>query len=62
VCTEGFYQDEHTNLCEKYADNVGIFGISNISFTSPTFILLWVLIALFLLSKVSSILVDDGQF
>ena len=49
VCVKGFSQDEHTNLCEKCGDN---FGISNISFTSPTFILLWVLLALYLLSKV----------
>ena len=43
-----FYKDVSTNLCAECGDDL---GISHISFTSPTFILLWILLGLFTLSK-----------
>ena len=48
VCSADHYKDVSTNLCAECGDDL---GISHISFTSPTFILLWILLGLFTLSK-----------
>ena len=49
MCSDDYYKDVDTGLCAECGDDL---GISHISFTSPTFILLWVLLALYVLTKV----------
>ena len=49
MCSDDYYKDVDTGLCEECGDDL---GISHISFTSPTFILLWVLLGLYVLTKI----------
>ena len=56
VCNDDFYKDVDTGLCTECGEDL---GISQVSFTSPTFILLWVLLALYVVSKVTAVFARD---